>query len=88
MSLDRQSSGNLPRAESRPLVIGSRSWLFADTPGGANARANLYSLLQACEPNGVDGYWYLRKLPIAVPKASSADDFETLLPWLIGTVAN
>jgi hypothetical protein len=28
----------------RPFVIGRRAWLFADTVGGANASANLYSL--------------------------------------------
>ncbi|MBP8184104.1 MAG: IS66 family transposase, partial [Rhodoferax sp.] len=29
----------------RPFVIGRRAWLFADTVGGANASANLYSLM-------------------------------------------
>ena len=32
----------------RPFVIGRRAWLFADTVAGANASANLYSLLQTC----------------------------------------
>ena len=30
----------------RPFVVGRRNWLFADMVGGANASANLYSLLQ------------------------------------------
>ena len=38
----------------RPLVIGRRNWLFADTVAGANASANLYSLLQTCMVNGVN----------------------------------
>jgi len=37
----------------RPFVIGRRNWLFADTVAGANASANLYSLLQTCAVNGV-----------------------------------
>ena len=52
---------------------------------GANASANLYSLLQTCKANGTDGYRYLRELLIELPKARTADDFETLLPWSIGT---
>lgn len=68
----------------RPFVIGRRNWLFADTVAGANASANLYSLLQTCKAGGIDGYWYLRKLLIELPKASTVDDFEALLPWSIG----
>jgi len=50
---------------------------------GANASANLYSLLQTCQANGIDGYWYLRTLLTALPKAQTADDYEALLPWRI-----
>jgi transposase len=67
----------------RPFVIGRRNWLFADTVAGANASANLYSLLQTCAVNGVDGYQYLRALLVALPKAQSADDYEAMLPWNI-----
>lgn len=67
----------------RPFVVGRRNWLFADTVGGANASANLYSLLQTCKINGVDGYRYLRALFAALPLANTADDYEALLPWNI-----
>jgi hypothetical protein len=67
----------------RPFVIGRRNWLFADTVAGANASANLYSLLQTCVVNGVDGYKYLRALLVQLPKAQTADDYEALLPWNI-----
>jgi len=65
----------------RPFVVGRRNWLFADTVGGANASANLYSLLQTCMANGIDGYRYLRALLVELPKASTVEDFEALLPW-------
>jgi hypothetical protein len=38
----------------RPFVVGRRSWLFADTVGGANASANLYSLIETARANGVE----------------------------------
>jgi transposase len=71
----------------RPFVIGRRNWLFADTVAGANASANLYSLLQTCAANGVDGYGYLHALLVALPKAQTVDDYEALLPWAIAMPA-
>jgi hypothetical protein len=56
----------------RPFCVGRRNWLFADTVAGANASANLYSLLQTCQVNRIDGYRYLRALFIALPKAQTA----------------
>ena len=67
----------------RPFVIGRKGWLFSDTVPGAKASANLYSLLQTCLANGIDGYWYLRTLLTALPTAQTADDYEALLPWRI-----
>lgn len=65
------------------VAIGRRNWLFADTQAGADASANLYSLLQTCLVNGIDGYRYLKALLVALPKAKTVDDFEALLPWRI-----
>ena len=67
----------------RPFVVGRRNWLFADTVGGANASANLYSLLQTCKANGIDPYQYLTVLFAALPLAKTADDYEALLPGCI-----
>ncbi len=67
----------------RPFVVGRRNWLFADTVAGVNASANLYSLLQTCKANGIDGYRYLSALLIELPKARTVDDYEALLPWRI-----
>ena len=36
----------------RPFVVGRKGWLFSDTVDGANASANLYSLVQTCKANG------------------------------------
>jgi transposase len=72
----------------RPFVIGRKNWLFSDTVAGANASANLYSLMQTCAVNGVDGYKYLRALLVALPAAQTADDYEALLPWSIALPAD
>jgi transposase len=74
---------NVQENAIRPFCVGRRNWLFADTVAGANASANLYSLLQTCQVNGIDGYRYLRSLFRALPKARTVDDYAALLPWRI-----
>jgi len=58
-----------------------RNWLFSDTVGGAQASANLYSLIQTALANDVDPYRYLRLLFARLPSATTVDDYEALLPW-------
>ena len=71
----------------RPFVVGRRNWLFADTIGGAHASANLYSLIETCKANRVDPYQYLLALFRALPRATTADDYEALLPWRLTPAA-
>lgn len=71
----------------RPFVVGRRNWLFSDTVGGANASANLYSLIETCKANRIDPYSYLISLFKKLPQAQTADDFEALLPWYLATPA-
>lgn len=67
----------------RPFVVGRKGWLFADTIGGANASANLYSLVETAKANGIEPYLYLVALFTQLPLAHTADDYEALLPWNI-----
>jgi transposase len=67
----------------RPFVVGRRSWLFADTVGGANASANLYSLIETAKANNIEPYRYLVALFKKLPLAQTVDDYEALLPWNI-----
>ena len=71
----------------RPFVVGRKSWLFSDTVAGANASANLYSLVQTCKANGIDPYRYLSALFIALPNATTVDEYEALLPWRVALQA-
>jgi hypothetical protein len=58
----------------RPFVIGRKSWLFSDTPKGATASAQLYSLVETAKANGQEPYAWL-------PLATSVGDYEALMPW-------
>jgi hypothetical protein len=65
----------------RPFVVGRKNWLFSNNSAGATASANLYSLVETAKANGHDPYTYLRHIFKELPAASSAGDYEALLPW-------
>ncbi|KVE27411.1 hypothetical protein WS67_11590 [Burkholderia singularis] len=74
-------SNNLCENAIRPFVGGRKGWLFSDTVAGAQASANLYSLVETCKTNGVEPYCYLVWLFVRLPLAATADDYAALLPW-------
>jgi transposase len=64
----------------RPFVIG-KNWLFSDTPKGATASAQLYSLVETAKANGQEPYAWLCHALERLPKANSVEDYEALQPW-------
>ena len=78
---DAPVDNNYLENQIRPFAIGRRSWLFAETQQGARASANLYSLVRCAEVNGLQPYAYLLHLLEELPKASTTEDLEMLLPW-------
>lgn len=80
-------AGHLPidnnRGENaiRPFVIGRKNWLFSDTPKGATASAQIYSLIETAKANGQEPYAYLRYILERLPQVNSVEGYEALLPW-------
>lgn len=64
----------------RPFVIGRKAWLFSNSPRGATASANLYSLIETAKANDREPYqylcWLFNKLPM-----TDADDYASIAPW-------
>ena len=58
----------------------------AQTQQGARSSANPYSLVSCARVNGLEPYAYLRYLFEELPKASTAEALEALLPWNVKTV--
>lgn len=71
---------NLTENAIRPFVIGRKNFLFCDTVAGANASANLYSLIETAKANGIEPYAYLRTVFTELPQATSVGEIEALLP--------
>ena len=64
----------------RPFCVGRKAWLFSDGVAGANASANLYSLVETAKANGLEPYAYLRLVFTQLPRTESVADIEALLP--------
>ena len=67
----------------RPFVVGRKNWLFSNSQTGANASANLYSLIETAKLNTLNPHSYLQHIFQQLPQAGSLEDIEELLPWNI-----
>ncbi|KPX43272.1 Transposase IS66 [Pseudomonas syringae pv. helianthi] len=61
--------------------------MFSDTPKGATASAQLYSLVETAKANGQEPYAWLRHGLERLPAASSVEDYEALLLWNCSSVS-
>ncbi len=64
----------------RPFAVGRKNWLFSDTVAGAEASANLFSLIETAKANGLEPWAYLQRIFAEIPAAKSLEDIEALLP--------
>jgi transposase len=71
---------NLAENAIRPFVLGRKNWLFSDSVKGVKASANLYSLIETAKANDLEPYAYLRHLFTELPKATTVEAIEALLP--------
>lgn len=65
----------------RPFAIARKNFMFFDSPKGATASANLYSLIMTAKYNHLDPYYYLAYVFKYLPRATTVEEIETLLPW-------
>ena len=64
--------------------MGRKNWLFSDTPKGAKASADIYSIVETAKANGLDVFKYFELLLTVLPSMeflTNPDILEELLPW-------
>lgn len=66
-------SNNRAERSIKPFVMGRKNWLFANTPGGAQASSVIYSLIETVKENHLDPYRYLLWVLRNVPALSQRD---------------
>ena len=67
-------SNNRAERSIKLFVMGRKNWLFANTPGGAQASSVIYSLIETAKENGLDPYRYLLWLLQNAPQLSETDE--------------
>jgi transposase len=71
---------NLAENAIRPFALGRRNWLFIVSEKGAQASANIYSILITAKANGIEPVSYLTTIIRKLPLCKTVEDFEALLP--------
>ncbi len=77
-------SNNIAENAIRPFTVGRKNWLFSDTPNGAKASADIYSIVETAKANGLDVFKYFELLLTVLPSMeflTNPDILEELLPW-------
>jgi transposase len=72
---------NYTERQIKQFAIGRKAWLFAHDRVGAQASANLYSLVMTARANDVEPFAYLNLLFERLPAATTVEEIEALLPW-------
>lgn len=72
---------NYIERQIKHYATGRKSWLFCYDALGAQASANLFSLVMTARANEVEAFAYLSHLFEHLPAASTLDHIESLLPW-------
>ena len=77
------SLSNNPSENSiRPVTVGRKNWLFCTSVEGAEASANIYTIVEMAKLHGLSSYKYLELLLEARPNENMSDEeLEALAPW-------
>jgi len=78
---DVPAHNNYVEQQIKQYAIGRKAWLFNHDKLGAQASANLFSLVTTCRVNDVEPFAYLTYLFDRLPTATTVESIEALLPW-------
>lgn len=72
---------NYAEQQIKQFAVGRKAWLFNHDKLGAQASANLFSLVMTARVNDVEPFAYLTHLFERLPMATTVEELEALLPW-------
>jgi transposase len=71
---------NLVENAIRPSAIGKKNWLFVGHPDAGDRTAIMYSIIVSCQRRQIDPLAYLRDVLGRLPRMTTKDDLDALLP--------
>ena len=72
---------NFVERQIKQYALGRKLWMFCYDKVGAQASANLFSLVMTARANGVEPFEYLSEVFEQLPLATTVEAIEALLPW-------
>ena len=72
---------NFVERQIKQYALGRKLWMFCYDKVGAQASANLFSLVMTARANGVEPFEYLSEVFEQLPGATTVEAIEALLPW-------
>jgi transposase len=72
---------NFVERQIKQYALGRRLWMFCYDKVGAQASANLFTLVMTARANGLEPFEYLSLLFELLPAATTLAAIEALLPW-------
>jgi transposase len=78
---DVPAHNNFVEQQIKHYATGRKCWYFCYDKVGAQASANLFSLVMTCRANDVARFEYLSYIFEHLPTATTVDALEALLPW-------
>ena len=73
---------NIAENHVRPIAVGRKNWLFANSVDGAKSLAGWYSIIETAKMNKLDPYKYLTHILTQIPIYRHENkSLEDLLPW-------
>ena len=72
---------NFVERQIEQYALGRKLWMFVYDKVGAQASANLFSLVMTARANGLEPFEYLSYLLEHLPSAQTVEAIEALLPW-------
>jgi transposase len=76
---------NFVERQIKQYALGRKLLMFCYDKVGAQASANLFSLVMTARANGVEPFEYLSELFEQLPAATTLEAIEALLPWNLKT---
>ena len=79
-----EMTNNLAERTVKPLVINRKNFLFCDTDKGADASADVMSIIETAKRNGLDVYGYLLYLLTKLPEwgdAPTDEQIDSVMSW-------
>jgi hypothetical protein len=78
---DAPIHNNFVERQIKQYALGRKLWMFCYDKVGAQASANLFSLVMTARANGVEPFEYLSEVFEQLPLATTVEAIEALLPW-------